>query len=83
MLIEPTGNRGGYTVLAFFAGAAAGALVALLTAPHSGAKLRARIRGYADDAKGKVGRVPEAVSAATSAAKSAFESTLGAPHGRH
>ena len=40
----------GKTILTFIAGAAAGAAVALLLAPESGAKTRERIRAKATDA---------------------------------
>ena len=43
----------GKTILTFLAGAAAGAVAALLLAPESGAKTRERIRMRAADMAGK------------------------------
>ncbi|MEE0236719.1 MAG: YtxH domain-containing protein [Bacteroidales bacterium] len=42
----------GKSILAFLAGAAAGAAAALLMAPESGVKIRGRIRAKAADAAG-------------------------------
>ena len=43
----------GKTIFAFMAGAAAGAVAALLLAPESGARTRERIRAKAADITGK------------------------------
>ena len=50
----------GNSLLSFIAGAAAGALTALLLAPDSGEKTRARIKQGASDAVGKAkGKIAE------------------------
>lgn len=58
----------GKTFLAFLAGAAAGAVAALLVAPESGDKTRERIRtkaaGTADMAKSRILKGLEAIEAA-------------------
>ena len=48
--------------LAFLLGAAAGATVALLTAPQSGRETRERIKDLARDAAGEAKRVPSTLS---------------------
>jgi len=67
-------------LLAFLAGAVAGAAVALLTAPQSGRETRSRLKGLAKDATGRAPHVPEALSAAyaraSRAARQAFNETL-------
>lgn len=58
----------GKTLLTFLAGAAAGAVAALLLAPESGEKTRGRLRakatGIADMAKGKILEGLDAIEAA-------------------
>lgn len=58
--------------LAALGGAVVGAGVALLLAPASGHDARARIAGVASDARDAVGRVPEALKAASHAAREAM-----------
>jgi gas vesicle protein len=69
------GNGSGL-LIAFLAGAAAGAAVALLTAPEAGRDARARLRSWARDAQGGAEKLSGAVRAAAtegvSAAKAAF-----------
>ena len=59
----------GKTILTFLAGAAAGAVAALLLAPEAGAKTRERIRAKATDiagrAKEKIIEALDAVEAAS------------------
>ncbi len=62
--------------MAFVAGAAAGAVVALLTAPRSGRDTRARLRSLAEDAAEKAGRARPALDRAARAAREAFEQTF-------
>ena len=63
-------------VLAFLLGAAAGATVALLTAPQSGRESRQRLKDLARDAAGEAGRLPgmvgDAYGRAARAAREAF-----------
>ena len=59
-------------LLIFLAGAAAGAAVALLTAPKSGRQLRESIREWARDQK-----VSAASSRAVRAARRAFDEIVG------
>jgi len=76
-------NRPGaaHLVLAFIAGAATGAAVALLTAPRTGRETRDRVRALAGDLTGTA-RVPlalnEAYARAASAARQAFLESLDA-----
>ena len=72
------GNRygGAHLLIAFLTGCAAGAAVALLTAPQSGRETRDQIRTWGRDIGSKASRVPGAVkdaySRASIAAKEAF-----------
>lgn len=71
------GGRGNLElILAFLLGAAAGATVALLTAPQSGRETRDRIkdlaRGAADDAKRVPSTLSDAYGRAARAAREAF-----------
>ena len=60
----------GKTILTFLAGAAAGAVAALLLAPESGAKTRERIRMRAADMAGKAKeKIIEAFDAMESASE--------------
>lgn len=60
----------------FLAGAAAGAITALLTARRSGAEMRAKIRQAASRSKETAERMPQAIVEATDAARTAFHSAL-------
>jgi gas vesicle protein len=70
------GYRGSHILIAFLAGAAAGAAVAFLTAPQSGKETREKVRDWAQDVKEKAARVPGMVQGAygraADAAKRAF-----------
>jgi gas vesicle protein len=65
----------GGLLLAFAAGAAAGAIAALLLAPRNGAENRALIARTASGAKEVVSRVPDAVCEAGDAGRRAFTTT--------
>jgi len=71
---------GAHLLIAFLAGAAAGAVVAYLTAPRSGRETRENLKEWAGDVRGKAVRVPHAVreaySKASEAAKTAFVEAL-------
>jgi gas vesicle protein len=71
---------GAHLLIAFLAGAAAGAVAAYLTAPRSGRETRENLKEWAGDVRGKAARVPHAVreaySKASEAAKSAFVEAL-------
>ena len=71
---------GAHLLIAFLAGAAAGAAVAYLTAPRAGRELREDLKGWAGDVREKATRVPHAVreaySKASEAAKTAFVEAL-------
>ena len=75
---------GAHLLISFLAGAAAGAAVALLTAPQSGTESRGKIRDWARDAQGKAVRVPRAFRAAyeraAHSAKEAFVEALREEH---
>ena len=78
-------NRYGvaHLLLAFMAGAVAGACAAVLTAPQSGSETRDTLRGWARDAQGRAPRLPDALRGAyleaTAAAKKAFVEALEDP----
>lgn len=75
---ENTGFSGGQVLFAFLGGAAAGAVVALLTAPQSGAKTRADIRNRAKLTYDEASRMPKALAGAVGAAREAFNESLAA-----
>jgi gas vesicle protein len=68
-------------LLTFLAGAAAGAAIAILTAPRSGRETRDRLKGLARDAARRAGSAPhlnEAYTRASRAARRAFNEFLDA-----
>ena len=71
---------GAHLLLAFLAGGIAGATIALLSAPQSGAESRDSLQRFARGAQGKAVRVPEALRRAyrdaTDAAKKAFSDSF-------
>ena len=77
---EGNGYSGVQVVLAFLAGAATGAAVALLTAPQSGSETRGTIHAWSREAGGKAARLPEALRhayrEASRAAGKAFNEAL-------
>jgi gas vesicle protein len=75
-MTEKNGFTGGQMLLAFLGGAAAGAAVALLTAPRSGAETRQLIGSTATSGKEAAKRIPEASHSAAEAAKEAFVQTM-------
>ena len=74
-----------HLMLAFIAGAATGAAVALLTAPRTGRETRDRVRALAGDVAGRTPRAPlaltEAYGRAARAARQAFVESLDAAAG--
>jgi len=86
-MTDTRGFSGSHLLIAFATGAAAGAVVALVTAPRTGKETREALQGWADDVRGKAERLPRAMGAAvergTKAGKEAFaESYRGnSPHG--
>jgi gas vesicle protein len=69
-------NGGAQVLLAFLAGAAAGAAVAFLTAPRSGRETRDNLRGWAHEAQSKAGRLPRAIREAANHAMRAARETF-------
>ncbi len=69
-------------VLAFLAGAATGAAIALLTAPRTGRETRGRVRALAEDVAGRTPRVSLALNGAYAraarVARQAFVESLDA-----
>ena len=71
--METEGKYGtGTVVVAVLGGAVVGAAVALLLAPKAGRETRDQIAGYVDTAKETIGRVPDALKAASQAAREAL-----------
>jgi gas vesicle protein len=85
--MESEGRYGTGTVfLAVLGGAAVGAAVALLMAPKSGRETRRQLTGYVDTAQETLSRVPDALKAASLAAREALADGGGPaehPHARH
>jgi gas vesicle protein len=75
-MMETRSFSGAQLLTAFATGAAAGAAVAILTAPRSGKEAREALKAMARDVRGKAGRIPhavgQAVERATLAGKEAF-----------
>jgi len=75
-MTETRGFNGGHLLVAFTAGAVAGAAVAYLTAPRSGKETREALQGWAKDVRDKASRIPhsvrEAVERGKQAGKEAF-----------
>ena len=70
------GTGAGGVLLAFVAGALAGAAVALLLAPRSGLETRARLGDAAGQAGDRARRARDAAQAAVAAAEKAFRDAL-------
>ena len=78
------GFRGRHVVYALVGGALAGAIAAYLTAPTSGAELRARLLSTGERGRDKARHLPSAIKAATLAAQEAFVAALEeSPHDKH
>lgn len=73
---ENLGFSGVQVLMAFVGGAAAGAAVALLTAPQSGAQTRAQIRHRALATRDTAVHFPKALQGAVEAAREAFNESL-------
>ena len=71
-----SGFHAGHVLLALMGGAIAGAGVAYLTAPASGAETRQRMRVMAHDTNVAAHHLPDAVRRATEAARDAFVEAL-------
>jgi gas vesicle protein len=75
-MTESQSSNGLQLLVAFAAGAAAGAAVAYITAPRSGKETRDALQVWANDARSKASRLPQAVKEAvergTQAGKEAF-----------
>lgn len=72
------GFTGTQVLLAFVAGAAAGAIAALLTAPKSGRETREDLKAFGKSLSETATRVPTAVRQAGGAAVDAFKETINA-----
>ncbi len=75
---DKSGFNGGQILFAFLGGAAAGAVVALLTAKQSGAKTRAEIRHRARVSYNDAARLPKSMRGALGAARDAFNESISA-----
>src|SRR5262245_37085498 len=77
---EPEGWRGRHVAMAFAFGALAGAVVALLLAPQSGARTRRKVRDTVRTARESLGDLPGTIDAswrrAAKAARTALENVL-------
>jgi gas vesicle protein len=71
-----SGFNAGHVLLALMGGAIAGAGVAYLTAPASGAETRHRVRAMAHDTNLAARHLPDAVRRASEAARDAFVEAL-------
>ena len=79
VLVKREGFGGGQMLLAFVGGAVAGAIAGLLLAPRSGAQIRAKVRGLAEQARDSVVRLPRVIHEAGAAAKEAFDAGMESP----
>ena len=77
---DKTGYSTGQLFFAFLGGAAVGAAVALLNSPRSGKENREFVAHAARDTKNKLSQIPQAMSAAAEAARSAFNSSMTETH---
>jgi gas vesicle protein len=68
---ETRGHSTGSLLLAFVAGAVAGAAIAVLTSPRSGPEIRESLRRWTKDGKAR-----RAVERATAAARGAFDEVV-------
>ncbi len=72
---------GAHLLIAFLAGAAAGAAVALLSSPRTGSENRDSIAGWARGAQGTATKMPHAIrNASRDAAKAASDAFTRAMH---
>ncbi len=74
MTTEKSGTSGSAILMAFLAGASAGAVAALLLAPASGRETRQRLREVTGRGSDQIRRFPGAVKQAGAAARDAFTS---------
>ena len=68
---ETRGHSTSTLLLAFVAGAVAGAAIAVLTSPRSGAEVRESLRGWTKDGKAR-----RAIDRVTAAARGAFDQAV-------
>ncbi|MEI7706060.1 MAG: YtxH domain-containing protein [Deltaproteobacteria bacterium] len=73
---QNNGVGAGTVLFAFLAGAAVGGVVALLYAPQAGHKTREKFLDMGEDAREKMGRIPQAVRDAERAAVASFNETM-------
>ena len=82
---DKAGNYTSRILLCFVVGAAAGAAVALLTAPRSGRETRRKLKEFTSDLADRAVRMPPAITEAyrraAAAGKEAFVSALETPAG--
>jgi gas vesicle protein len=71
-----SGFTGGQVFLGFLAGAAAGAVAAILSAPRAGDETRQRLRDLADEGRDRAQRLPDALAEASEAARQAFAQAM-------
>lgn len=78
--MSTNGNYGATQLFAaFLGGAAAGAIVGLLTAPRAGKESREKIKEYVTDRTDEAAHIPQAVKAASGAARNAFVKAMNTP----
>jgi gas vesicle protein len=86
-MTETRGFNGAHLLVAFTAGAVAGAAVAYLTAPRSGKETREALQAWTKDARDKASRIPhsvrEAVERGAQAGKEAFVESYKGNSGRN
>jgi len=75
-MTERSGFSGTDMLVAVVGAAAAGATIALLTAPRSGRDTRARISEYVDSGRDKARHLPGAMKSASHAARGAFTEVM-------
>jgi gas vesicle protein len=75
-MTERSGFSGTDMLVAVVGAAAAGATIALLTAPRSGRDTRARISEYVDSGRDKAHHFPHAMKSASYAARDAFTEVM-------
>lgn len=73
---DESGYSGAQVLLAFLAGALVGSAAALLSTPRTGSDTRDAVRGWAQTAGSKAGRLPDVLRQAGEAARRAFNESL-------
>ena len=81
-MTDTRGFSGSHLLIAFATGAAAGAVIALVTAPRNGRETREALASWADDVRGKAERLPRAMGVAVErGAKAGKEAFAESYHG--